>query len=123
MSFWRVLSKEASFSSYTSIVKAIDDDGDSDDDGGDRDDGYDDDQELWMGVMMMMMMMMLAIVQEMIMMIINDDDSCGHIQYIPTFDFIFLGSIIVTIFIIITSRLIASIHNILLFSWRCLSAV
>jgi len=119
MSFWRVLSKEASFSSYTSIVKAIDDDGDSDDDGGDRDDGSDDDQE-WMGVMMMMM---LAIVQEMIMMIINDDDSCGHIQYIPTFDFIFLGCVIVTIFIIITSRLIASIHNILLFSWRCLSAV
>ena len=69
-----------------------------------------------------MMMMMLAIVQEMIMMIINDDDSCGHIQYIPTFDFIFLGCVIVTIFIIITSRLIASIHNIL-FSWRFLSAV
>ena len=79
MSFWRVLSKEASFSSYTSIVKAIDDDGDSDDDGGDRDDGSDDDQE-WMGVMMMMM---LAIVQEMIMMIINDDDSCGHIHTYP----------------------------------------
>jgi hypothetical protein len=118
MSFWRVLSKDASFSSYISIVKAIDDDGDSDDDGGDRDDGSDDDQE-WMGVMMMMM---LAIVQEMIMMIINDDDSCGHIQYIPTFDFIFLGSIIVTIFIIITFKLIAGIHNIL-FSWRFLSAV
>ena len=52
----------------------------------------------------------------------DDDDSCGHIQYIPTFDFIFLGCVIVTIFIIITSRLIASIHNIL-FSWRFLSDV
>ena len=54
-----------------------------------------------------------------------DDDSCGHIKYTPTFDFIFLGRVIITIIIIIitiNSRLIASIHNIL-FSWHRLSAV